>query len=86
MPIPTPYEDLLRVVLETGTPKSDRTGTGTRSLFGRQQRYDLGAASPSQDRLDSQSLLQGQKSIAIVHNGAIYRLQATKLGKLILTK
>ncbi|AEG45269.1 thymidylate synthase [Isoptericola variabilis] len=40
-PIPTPYEDLLREVLETGTRKSDRTGTGTRSVFGRQLRYDL---------------------------------------------
>jgi len=36
--------------------------------------------------LSSESLLRGQKSVAIVHNGAIYRLQATKLGKLILTK
>ncbi|MBP2436159.1 thymidylate synthase [Microbacterium amylolyticum] len=39
--IPTPYEDLVREVLETGTHKSDRTGTGTRSVFGRQIRYDL---------------------------------------------
>ena len=36
--------------------------------------------------LDSGALLQGQKSICIQHNGSIYRLQATKLGKLILTK
>lgn len=36
--------------------------------------------------LDSQSLLQGQKTVAISHNGSVYRLQATKLGKLILTK
>jgi hemin uptake protein HemP len=34
----------------------------------------------------SVNLFQGQKSIAIEHNGTIYRLQATKLGKLILTK
>ena len=44
--VPTPYEDLLRLVLETGTPKSDRTGTGTRSLFGHQLRYDLSAGFP----------------------------------------
>lgn len=36
--------------------------------------------------LDSGAILQGQKSICIQHNGSIYRLQATKLGKLILTK
>ncbi len=34
----------------------------------------------------SDALLQGKKSVAIEHNGAVYRLQATKLGKLILTK
>ncbi|MGC3985304.1 MAG: hemin uptake protein HemP [Pseudorhodoferax sp.] len=32
------------------------------------------------------ALLQGQKAVAISHNGSLYRLQATKLGKLILTK
>ncbi|MGH6626446.1 MAG: hemin uptake protein HemP [Burkholderiaceae bacterium] len=36
--------------------------------------------------VDSTELLRGHKAVAIKHNGAIYRLQATKLGKLILTK
>jgi hemin uptake protein HemP len=36
--------------------------------------------------LPSQQLMQGQKTLEIDHNGEIYRLQATRLGKLILTK
>ena len=36
--------------------------------------------------LTSDDLLQGRKTIAISHNGTLYRLQATRLGKLILTK
>ncbi|MBF5080740.1 thymidylate synthase [Quadrisphaera sp. INWT6] len=42
----TQYEDLLRRVLDTGAVKSDRTGTGTRSVFGAQLRYDLSAGFP----------------------------------------
>lgn len=36
--------------------------------------------------VDSTELLKGQRAVGISHNGAVYRLQSTKLGKLILTK
>lgn len=42
----TQYEDLLKHVLTTGTAKADRTGTGTRSVFGHQLRYDLSQGFP----------------------------------------
>lgn len=41
------YEDLLREILREGVPKDDRTGTGTRSLFARQLRYDLSQGFPA---------------------------------------
>ena len=40
------YSALLRDTLENGARKADRTGTGTRSVFGRQLRFDLAAAFP----------------------------------------
>ena len=63
-------------ILRTGT--ADDTALQTHSEG---RRPESAAAA-----VDSSALLQGQKAVAISHNGAVYRLQATKLGKLILTK
>ena len=41
---------------------------------------------PTEGLIDSRTLFQGERTIAILHNGTVYRLQATRQGKLILTK
>ncbi len=40
-PVRTQYEELMRHVNEHGVPRGDRTGTGTKSVFGHQMRFDL---------------------------------------------
>ena len=78
--VASPYEDLLRLVLETGTPKSDRTGTGTRSVFGHQMRFDLSAGFPlvTTKRVHLRSIvhellwfLRGESNVAYLHQNNV---------------
>jgi thymidylate synthase len=50
------YHDLLRLVLDQGEPRMDRTGVGTLSVFGAQARFDLGPNGPGFPLLTTKKL------------------------------
>lgn len=74
------YLDLLRKVKDEGADKSDRTGTGTRSLFGNQMRFDLSEGFPclTTKKLHLRSIiiellwfLRGETNIKYLHDNRV---------------
>jgi thymidylate synthase len=72
-----PYHDLLRLVIEKGKFKADRTGTGTYSVFGAQERFDLRDSFPlvTTKKLHLRSIihellwfLKGETNVAYLHD------------------
>ena len=74
------YETLLRHVYENGTQKTDRTGTGTRSVFGYQMRFDLSEGFPlvTTKKLHIRSIffellwfLRGDTNVKYLHDNGV---------------
>jgi hemin uptake protein HemP len=63
---------------------ADKSSLSTARQVTSEAPSSAGAGHPAP--VPSDALLRGQKAVAITHNGMLYMLQATKLGKLILTK
>ena len=61
-------------------------GTATAPALPRDEQAAPARGESRRAPLPSEQLLQGRRMVEIVHNGEVYRLQATRLGKLILTK
>lgn len=74
------YLDLMKDILETGTSKTDRTGTGTLSVFGRQLRFNLAQGFPllTTKKLHTRSIfiellwfLKGDTNIKFLHDHGV---------------